>query len=129
MKMIYYRIISFTCRWPGLDVSCTVDHYILGVPFLGCTQTIPEMKETSVNQQYSADILLPFLTGLLQLCLCSAQQFQHTFKTNAKEKMFGHLFLFLRKLSLFIDNGSTAQEPHLQVHTGHRMGNSCIKAH
>lgn len=84
-----YRIISFTCRRPGLDVSCTVDHYILGLPFLGCTQTIPEMKETSVNQQYSADILLPLPTGLLHVCLCTAQPFQHSntlLKNKSKSK-------------------------------------------
>lgn len=41
----YTKISSFTWRGPGLDVSCTVDHNILGLSFLSCTQTIPEKKE------------------------------------------------------------------------------------
>lgn len=35
-------------------------------------------------------------------------------------KICGHLFLFLRKFSLFMDNGSTARKPNL--HTGQHTG-------
>lgn len=35
-------------------------------------------------------------------------------------KICGHLFLFLRKFSLFMDNGSTARKPNL--HTGPHTG-------
>lgn len=42
---IIIKSVICTCRGPGLDISCAVDHYVLGFPFLGCTQTIPGVKE------------------------------------------------------------------------------------
>lgn len=44
-----YKMTCFTCRRPRLDVSCTVDHYILGLPFLCWTQTTPEVKEETIK--------------------------------------------------------------------------------
>lgn len=51
-------------------------------------------------------------------------------KTNKKDLFgFGYLFLFRRKLSLFIDNGSTGQVPHLYKQAGHHMNNLYILPH
>lgn len=44
---------GFTCGGPGFDVSCTMDHYILGFSFLGCTQAIPGEKGYSHSQRWT----------------------------------------------------------------------------
>lgn len=104
MFLLYHNeslMYEFTCGGPGFDVSCTMDDYILGFSFLGWTQAIPDVK----GKYYQAKFQIFTL--------------QHwTFEKINKSMKTKHLFLFLRKLSLFMDNGSTGQEPHLQKHRG-----------
>lgn len=38
------QMCGFTCGGPGFNISCTVDNYILGFSFLGCTQAIPDVN-------------------------------------------------------------------------------------
>lgn len=65
-----HKMISFTCRGPRLDVSCTVDHYKLGLPFLGCTQTIPEVKEYILK--YNENQICPMTMLVVKSCLSTS---------------------------------------------------------
>lgn len=62
-----YKMTCFTCRRPRLDVSCTVDHYILGLPFLCWTQTTPEGKEETIKAKVIRIICTIFPTEYLKI--------------------------------------------------------------
>lgn len=83
------KILCFTCRRPWLDVTCAVNHHILGLALLGWTETIPEAKEELYNIVWNMLMRCFVLKSCCYKASSSSLSPQHNnlnrrFKNNAK---------------------------------------------
>lgn len=95
-----------------------MNDHILGLPLFGWTQAVPGVKTKCYVKMWLSSTC--YKADWLSL-------FPRQKKCKQACKICGHLFLFLRKFSLFMDNGSTARKPNL--HTGKHADNFRSFAH